>query len=112
MTRTHSQIAAMLFALLAFTVPCFAGQKYAGHIHSVTESQLVLKVGTELMTFEINKDAAITLNGKAAKATDLKGEDEATLQAEKGDDSTLKATAIAATRAAAPALGQIKGIPR
>jgi hypothetical protein len=98
MTHIRPLVATLLLACLGFAVPAFAAQKYAGHIHSVTESQLVLKVGTELMTFEINKDATITLNGKPAKVTDLKGDDEATLEAEKGDDAVLKAMSIAATR--------------
>jgi hypothetical protein len=102
MTRTRQIVVPLLLACLGFAVPAFAAQKYAGSIHSVTESQLVLKVGTELMTFQINKDATITLNGKPAKVTDLKGDDEATLRAEKGDDSVLKAMSIEATRKSAP----------
>lgn len=98
MTHIRPAIAALLLACLGFAAPAFAAQKYAGHIHSITESQLVLKVGTELMTFQISKDAMITLNGKPAKVTDLKGDDEASLEAEKGDDAVLKAMSIAATR--------------
>jgi hypothetical protein len=97
-------IVPLLLACLGFGIPAFAAQKYAGSIHSVTESQLVLKVGTELMTFQIKKDAMVTLNGKPAKVTDLKGDDAATLQAEKGDDSILKATSIEATRKSTPSM--------
>jgi hypothetical protein len=98
MTHVRSRVTVAILILLASVAPCLAGQKYAGRVHSVTESQLVLKVSTELMTFQIDKGAVITLNGKTVKATELKGEDEATVQAEKGDDAVLKATSIAATR--------------
>lgn len=99
---THITAVAALI-LLAVGNIAHAEQKYAGQIHSVSPSQIVLMISTELMTFSLDENTAVTLNGKTVKAKDLKSGDEASLQAEKGDDSVLRALSVTATRPATAA---------
>jgi len=85
-----------------------AGQTYMGTLHSATENQVVLMVGTELLTFQITKDTAITLNGKPAKATELKAEDATSVESVKSDDGSVQAMFVKATRkVSAPTTGAV-----
>jgi len=72
--------------------------KYSGAVLSASDSQLVLKVGTESLTFRISKETALTLNGKTVAAKELKMDDSAEVSAVKTDGVDMTATAIAATR--------------
>jgi hypothetical protein len=91
--------AVVVVCSVACAAPDAVGKKYQGAIQSLTESQVAIQVGTESLTFMINKNTTITLNGKAAKIGDLKVNDMAEIAGVKADDEmTLRATAVAVTR--------------
>lgn len=84
--------------LLITVVLTAAGPTYSGSLHSASENQVVVMVGTELLTFQVTKDTAVTLNGKTVKPTELKSADSMTVESEKGDDGAVRAMSIKATR--------------
>ncbi|MBX3444133.1 MAG: hypothetical protein KF774_17140 [Planctomyces sp.] len=88
----------LLFALLVENSHGDAAQKYIGTIHSADANQVTLMVGTELVTFRVEDETAITLDGKTARAADLRDGDQATVNAEKGQDFVLRAVDVTATR--------------
>ena len=88
--------------------PADGAKKFQGKIHSTADQQVVLMVGTELMTFVLDKDTDVTLDGKAAKPTDLKPGDEAEVLADRKDDNSLYAKSVKATRATATPLAETR----
>lgn len=93
---------AVMGMLLAAAAPAFAAAEQAGTIHSASETQLVLRVGTEPVPFQVNGRTSVTLNGKAAEIGDLKAGDTATVDFSESDDGEKTATTIDAQRQDAP----------
>lgn len=87
-------------SLMGFVAPKEDGsKKYDGTLQSASQNQVVLMVGTELITFALTKDSSLTLNGKSVSAEDLKSGDTAEIRAIRAEDQSWQATSVKATRA-------------
>lgn len=87
--------------LLVAAAPAFAAEQ-AGTIRRAGDTQLVVQVGTESVTYQVNGQTTVTLNGKEAEIGDLKAGDSATVEYSESDDGEKTATTIDATREEAP----------
>ena len=86
----------VIAAVIAFVPRCWAEEKtHEGTVVSTAEGKLVMtdKEGKNEHTHTIAATTAVTLNGKAAKITDLKKGDAIKVTMDAG-----KVTAVAATR--------------
>jgi hypothetical protein len=76
-----------------------ADQNYEGKVKSANATQVVVTVAEKDSTFKIAATTKITLDGKEAKATDLKAGDKVKVAAKQTEGGGMEATTITATRA-------------
>jgi hypothetical protein len=88
-----------LAAVLAlFAGRAMAAEEHAGKVHSVSEGQIVLMIGTEQLMFNVDHKTTIALDGKPVKLTDLKPGDSARLTSELAEGAERLAIKIDARR--------------
>ena len=98
-TRVLSVLAILgLMLALAGSVSA-ADEPHKGKVKSASAEKLVLSHGDQDHAFQIDASTKITLNGKEAKATDLKAGDSATVTAKQAKGGEMLATKIEVTRA-------------
>ena len=76
-----------------------ADETHMGKVKSANAQQLVVTHENQDHTFKIDASTKITLDGKDAKATDLKAGDAVTVTAKQSEGGGFLASKIAATRA-------------
>ena len=76
-----------------------ADQNYDGKIKSASATQVVVTVADKDHTFKVDATSKITLDGKEAKAADLKAGDKVKVTATQQEGGGMLATKIDATRA-------------
>lgn len=88
--------------LLLAAAPAVAAEEQSGTIQSASETELVLRVGTESVRYQVNGQTSVTLNGNPAETGELKAGDSATVSFSLSDDGEKTATTIEAKREEAP----------
>jgi hypothetical protein len=88
----------VLGMLLAISTAYAADEPQSGKVKSASADSLVVTVGTTDHTFKIDADTKVTLDGKEAKATDLKAGDMVKVTSKAGEGANKIATKIEATR--------------
>jgi hypothetical protein len=92
---------AVLGVMLALAAPLRAAdQTHEGKVKSAAAGQVVITVADKDHTFKVDATTAITLDGKAAKATELKAGDSAKVTSKLAEGGGMLATKIEAKRGA------------
>lgn len=98
MSRALCGLTMIGMLLAAAAAVSAADEPHKGKVKSASAEKLVLTHGDQDHTFKIDETTKITLDGKEAKATDLKAGDSATVTAKQAEGGGMLATKIEATR--------------
>jgi Cu/Ag efflux protein CusF len=75
-----------------------ADETHSGKVKTASADQIVVSHENQDHTFQVDSATMITLDGKEAKATDLKAGDKVTVTAKQAEGGGLLATKVVATR--------------
>lgn len=100
--RMLSVLTVLGMLLAISTAARAADEPQSGKVKSASADSLVVTVGTADHTFKIDSSTKVTLDGKEAKATDLKAGDMVKVTSKAGEGANKIATKIEATRTKTP----------
>lgn len=84
--------------LAAASAATAADEPQSGKVKSASADKIVVTVGTSDQTFTVDAGTKVTLDGKEAKATDLKAGDMVKITSKAGEGANKIATKVEATR--------------